>query len=83
MITFIKNCFRTFRKYWKFVVKKLMMVLSSLLLSIVYFGVIGVVFIVNVISKKDLLDKNLQDRDSFWHDKEHIAVDFERCKRQF
>ena len=79
----IKEFFKTLNKYRIIFIKKLLHILTVIMLSIVYFSALGVVSLINFILRKDLLDKKFFDKSSFWLDKEHIASDFERCKRQF
>ena len=82
-MTKIRDFFRVIYKYWMLFAKKFAIIPTTIILFILYFIVVGIISITNFIMRKDLLDKKLTPAPSFWRDKEHIATDFERCKRQF
>jgi len=63
--------------------KKIAIIPTTIILSFLYFVVIGIIAVINFILGKDLLDKKFKTRPTFWRDKELIPADFERCKRQF
>jgi hypothetical protein len=63
--------------------KKIAIIPTTIILSFLYYVVIGIIALINFIVGKDLLDKKLKTSPSFWRDKELIPTDFERCKRQF
>ena len=79
----LRNGWRVFYKYWMIFAKKLSIIPTTIILFIIYFGCISVISIIHFILRKDLLDRSLADKPTFWHDKELIPTDFERCKRQF
>lgn len=70
-------------KYWMIFARKLAIIPTTVLLFMLYFGIISLIRLLSLISRKDLLDKKIVDKGSFWLAKEHIATDYERCKKQF
>ena len=83
MLEIIKNFFSALYKYWMIFAKKFAIIPRTILLTIIYFTVVAITAIVSFIMRKDLLNKRFVDKESFWLDKDHIATDFERCKKQF
>ena len=79
----IKRFFKTLYRYWMIFAKKFSIIPTTIILSILYFIFIGIISLINLISRKDLLGKRSRDTGSYWLAKEHIPADFERCKRQF
>lgn len=77
------NPFKVFYRYWMSFAKKLSIIPTTIILFIIYFGGIGIISIINFISRKDFLDKRLNDKPTYWHEKEYIPTDLQRCKRQF
>ncbi len=75
--------FKQIYKYWMLFAKKLSIIPTTIILFIVYFGVIGPISIIHRILGKDLLKRKLAKSPTYWLDKEDIPTDFERCKRQF
>ncbi len=75
--------FKTIYKYWMIFAKKLAIIPTTIILFIIYFGAISIISIINFIFRKDLLDKRIAGKPTYWLAKEHIPTDFERCKRQF
>lgn len=70
-------------KYWMIFARKLAIIPTTIILFILYFGIISIIALIGFISGKDFLNKRPADKNSFWLVKEHIATDIERCKRQF
>ena len=75
--------FKELYRYWMIFAKKLSIIPTTIILSIIYFACVGAISVAHFIFRKDLLDRKMETKDTFWLDKEHIPVDFERCKRQF
>ena len=68
---------------WKFIAHKIGVFNTKLLLTITYFLMISLISLVVRLLGRDLLDKRFRPRPSYWHPKEPVTVDLERCRRQF
>ena len=79
----MKQFLNTLYRYWMIFAKKLAIIPTTIILSLIYVIAVGPIAIANFIMRKDILNKRFADKDSFWLDKEHVATDPERCKRQF
>jgi hypothetical protein len=56
---------------------------TFLLLTIMYVVVIGPGALVLKVFRKDLLDRNHEERESYWYDKAAVHQDVEHSKHQF
>lgn len=79
----MKNFFKKLYKYWMIFAKKFAIIPTTIILSILYFIFVGIIALINFVTRQDLLGKRAVTKDTYWLAKEHIPTDFERCKRQF
>lgn len=56
---------------------------TVVLLTIVYVVILGPVSLVFRVLRRDLLDRNHEERASYWYDREHEEHSIERRSRQF
>jgi hypothetical protein len=56
---------------------------ALILLTIVYFIAIGPGALILKLMRKDLLDRRIGDRRSYWNDKDPVVQDIEHSKHQF
>jgi len=68
---------------WMRFAKVLGRIQTTIILFFIYFIGVGSVAIVSFLFRKDFLDKRLDDRPTFWHDRESKIPTLEDCKRQF
>jgi len=70
-------------KGWMAFARALALVNTTIILSIVYFLLIGPSWMVMNLRRKDLLDRRIDAGSSFWKVKEPIKQTMEQSKRQF
>ena len=68
---------------WKKFAHALGIVNTTILLSISYFVIIGLVSIISRIFGADFLDKRLRKKSSYWRKREPLDTSLEACRRQF
>jgi hypothetical protein len=68
---------------WKKIARAIGVFNTKVILTILYFIVLGIFSLIVRLLRLDLLDKRLVRRDSYWHGKEEGEVTLERCRRQF
>jgi hypothetical protein len=80
----MKNLLRTLKQKWLFFAQKVGQVNTAILLSIVYFFVIGIMALVAKLLRKDLLNKKMKPtQTSYWLDRDSGEQTLERHKYQF
>jgi hypothetical protein len=56
---------------------------TKILLTLTYFIVIAVVAILTRLFGRDLLDRRIKPRETYWHEHDQEPVTLETCRRQF
>ncbi|RPI04146.1 MAG: hypothetical protein EHM64_10875 [Ignavibacteriae bacterium] len=80
----MKKIFSAMKRIWMLFAQKLGKINSILLLSIVYFVIIGIMSLVVRILRKDLLHKKIDPvRTSYWQNRPSSEPTLERHKFQF
>jgi hypothetical protein len=81
---------KTNKSFWNILVRKWLSFAKVLgkanaliLLTIVYFIAIGPGALILKLLRKDLLDRRMDDRSSYWNDKDLVVQDIEHGKHQF
>lgn len=83
MIVMMGKIISVLKQWWLAFARALGWFNTRVLLTIVYIFVIGIPAIVLIIVRKDLLDRKLGDRESYWVPKETIAHTLEQAKHHF
>lgn len=68
---------------WKAFAHVLGIVNTKILLTVTYFVVIALAWLVTRITRADLLDRRMTPRPSYWHPREPAEKSLEYCKRSF
>lgn len=68
---------------WKKFARRLAIIQTTIILSLFYFLMLGILAVVIKFLRKDLLDKKWKKNKSFWMEKEKVSIDMESAKRQF
>ena len=68
---------------WKKFAHALGIVNTTILLSISYFVIIGLVSVFSRVFGADFLDKRRRKKNSYWHKREPLDTSLEACRRQF
>lgn len=68
---------------WKKFALVLGIVNTKILLTLTYFIIIALPAIVTRLFRKDLLDRRMKPRESYWHEREPLDVTPETVRRQF
>lgn len=68
---------------WKKVAHAIGVFQTKLILTILYFVVIGLASLMVRLFRRDLLDRRVDDRSTLWRDRIQPAVDLNGAKRQF
>ena len=79
----MKNIFKSARKLWMAFAHAVGWFNTRLLLTILYVFIIGLPAIFLKLFRKDLLDRAMEDRPSYWVEKEKIEHTLEGAKHQF
>ena len=78
-----KTIWRLAYEHWMKFARALGKVNAFVLLTLVYFVVIGPASIVLKILRKDLLNRKAEARSTYWYQKEQEETTLERSERQF
>jgi hypothetical protein len=68
---------------WKKLAHGLGIVNTKILLTLTYFVVIAVVALFTKLFGRDLLDRRMKPRKSYWHERPQESITLETCRRQF
>jgi len=68
---------------WKKFAHALGIVNTTILLSVSYFVIMGLVSVLSRIFGADFLDKRMRKKSSYWHKREPLDTSLEACRRQF
>lgn len=79
----MKQFFSLIWRGWKQFAHVLGIVNTRILLTITYFVVVALAAIVTRVTRRDLLDRRMTPKESYWHDREQHPIDLESCRRQF
>ncbi len=79
----VVNIFRTLKRWWMKFAKALGWVNTRLILSVLYFIVMGIGAIVIKVLRIDLLHKRSRNEASYWRPKEKVTHSLEQAKHQF
>ena len=79
----MKRILKAIWRGWKAFAHKLGVLNTKIILTILYFIVIGTAAMIAKILRRDLLDRRLCDEDSFWKARESLPVNLENARRQF
>jgi len=83
MIKKIKKFFMAILNILGKITKPIGIVVNFILLSIVYFIVIGIVALIAKIMKKDFLSLSLEEKNTYWQDVEQDKKELKYYYRQF
>lgn len=78
-----KTTFRKAWQVWKSFAHRLGKIQTTIIVSLFYFLVVGLVWLVSFLLRKDLLNVRRRNRPTFWVSKEPMEVSWERAKRMF
>ena len=78
-----KMFWKALSEYWLRFARMLGKANALVLLTVVYFLIIGPGAILLKLFGKDLLDRRLEERASYWYDKIPVDQDVDRSKHQF
>ena len=78
----LKNLGKTIYRWWMVFARALGVVNATILLTIVYLAVIGPMFLISKIIRKDLLSHR-KNSGSFWKTKEPVSHKLDQARRQF
>lgn len=79
----MKAFFSLIWRGWKKFAHVLGIVNTRILLTITYFIVVAVAAIIARVTGRDLLDRRMTPRDTYWRERDQAPVDLESCRRQF
>jgi hypothetical protein len=80
----MKSFFKKLLHYWKIFAVKLGAVQNFIILSIVYWIVLGLTAILSKFFASDLLKKKIKQEPTFWENKQHpLPATPETLRRQF
>ena len=79
----MKRFFKAIWRGWKWFAHKLGVFNTKVLLTIMYFIIIGIFSIIFRIIGRDLLDRKFKKEDSLWRAHDDLEPDLENAKRQF
>jgi hypothetical protein len=79
----MRKALKVIHDYWMRFARLLGRVQTTVILFVIYFGVVGVMAVISFVFGRDFLDKRLTDRASFWRDREGKTPALEESKRQF
>ena len=79
----MKKFFQAIWSGWKWFAHKLGIVNTHILLTVSYFIMIGIAFVVTKLFGRDLLDRRMRPAETYWHAHEDIAPTVASAKRQF
>jgi hypothetical protein len=79
----IKQFFSLLWRGWKKFAHILGAINTRILLTITYFVVLFIAFIVTRLSGKDLIDRRMTPRPTYYHPRDPIKVDLASARRQF
>ncbi len=79
----LKNLFRSLYKSWMAFARALGIVNATILLTIVYFTVIGIMFLIIRLLRKDLLSHRTDEASTYWRAKDPVAHTIEQARHQF
>jgi hypothetical protein len=78
-----RTMWKALSEYWLRFARMLGKANALVLLTVVYFLIIGPGAILLKLFRKDLLDRRMEERTSYWHDKDPVDQDVDRSKHQF
>ena len=79
----MKRFFSLIWRGWKKFAHVLGIINTRILLTVSYFVILAIAFLINKITKKDLLDRRMEPAPTFYHPHDPIAATVEACRRQF
>ena len=79
----MKKFFGLLWKGWKKFAHVLGIVNTRILLTLTYFIILFLVALFPRLFGRDLLDRRMKPKKSYYHDREQETVTLEMCKRQF
>ncbi len=79
----IRRLAKLIYKYWMKIAHFIGEVNTKIILTLLYFVVFGLFSIVARLMGRDLLDKRLDAKPSYWSNKEKLQQDLARCAHQF
>lgn len=79
----MKKVFSLLWSGWKKLAHVLGIVNTKVLLTLTYFTLLAVFSLVPRLFGRDLLDRRMKPKKSYYHDREQETVTLEMCKRQF
>lgn len=77
------SVFKKFKAWWMPVAKKIGEFQTKVILSIIYFLVIGPISLIAYIIRADMLKKRRHDKPSFWIKEQPPLNTLEGCQKQF
>ncbi len=80
---FLRDIGRKLYKYWMAFARGLAIVNSTILLTIVYFVIIGPMYGIIRLLGKDLLSHRIAEAETFWKKKEPVSHTAEQARHQF
>jgi len=79
----MKKFFSLIWRGWKKFAHVLGIINTRILLTISYFVILAFASFITMIGRKDLLDRRMNPKPTFYHPHEPIAATVEACRRQF
>lgn len=79
----LKNLLHTLYKWWMAFARALGAVNAAILLTIVYFVIIGPMSLIIRLLRKDLLSHRMNGFTSFWKKKEPVSNTIDQARHQF
>ena len=79
----LKSALKSFLKILEKITKPIGIVVSAILLTLVYFVVIGLAAMVGMIFRRDFIDSKKKGPDTYWKDADFSGSDIKKYYRQY